>query len=368
MKVLMTVDTLGDVLQYAIELAEGLSTFGDEILLAITGTKPRRELPVLARGDASEPNYKVVWMDEACCDLTSRGEWLRVLERTWKPDIVHLNDLTVGDQAWSVPAVAVGHSCVWDWWAAVHKKTPSASWNPYRDMVVRSLRAVDAVVAGTRRTLAELEAIAGPFGRSRVINNGRRMPRLPVATKEAFILTHGPAADPAKNMDSLSGVASRLPWPIYVCGESDEASIGGTSFGSRLFPLGWLSPEASASWFSRASLFVLPAYYEATGMSILEAASSGCALVLGDIPSLREVWRDAALFVDPDDRTALHAAVLGLIKDQNLRIEYATRARTRAGRFGADKMAAEYRHFYLQLIADRPGRRGSNVVPSWGAM
>ena len=39
----------------------------------------------------------------------------------------------------------------------------------------------------------------------------------------------------------------------------------------------------------------------AFGFSVLEAALSGCALVLGDIPSLREIWGDAALFVPPDD-------------------------------------------------------------------
>ena len=34
----------------------------------------------------------------------------------------------------------------------------------------------------------------------------------------------------------------------------------------------------------------LPARYEPFGLSILEAALSGCALVLGDLPSLRELW------------------------------------------------------------------------------
>ena len=32
--------------------------------------------------------------------------------------------------------------------------------------------------------------------------------------------------------------------------------------------------------------------------------ASGCALVLGDLPSLREVWGDAALYVRPDDHAS----------------------------------------------------------------
>ena len=53
--------------------------------------------------------------------------------------------------------------------------------------------------------------------------------------------------------------------------------------------------------YGDASIFALPARYEPFGLSILEAALSGCALVLGDLPSLRELWTGAAMFVPPDD-------------------------------------------------------------------
>jgi glycogen(starch) synthase len=53
----------------------------------------------------------------------------------------------------------------------------------------------------------------------------------------------------------------------------------------------------------------LPARYEPFGLSVLEAALSGCALVLGDIASLREVWGGAACYVRPgDSRAAPRAA------------------------------------------------------------
>ena len=54
----------------------------------------------------------------------------------------------------------------------------------------------------------------------------------------------------------------------------------------------------------RAAIYALPARYEPFGLSILEAALSGCALVIGDIPSLREIWADAALFVPSDGHDA----------------------------------------------------------------
>ena len=46
-----------------------------------------------------------------------------------------------------------------------------------------------------------------------------------------------------------------------------------------------------------AAIFAAPAHYEPFGLGILEAAASGCALVLGDIASLRENWDGAAVFL-----------------------------------------------------------------------
>ena len=77
----------------------------------------------------------------------------------------------------------------------------------------------------------------------------------------------------------------------------------------------------------------------AFGLSALEAALSGCALVLGDIPSLREVWGDAALFVAPDDTDALAQALQGLIDRPAYRRELADRATKRAGLYTPRRMA-----------------------------
>ena len=67
---------------------------------------------------------------------------------------------------------------------------------------------------------------------------------------------------------------------------------------------------------ARASIYALPARYEPFGLSILEAALSGAALVLGDIPSLREVWGGRrASSSTPTTRPALAAgARQGLIE------------------------------------------------------
>ena len=79
-----------------------------------------------------------------------------------------------------------------------------------------------------------------------------------------------------------------------------------------------------------AAIFAAPARYEPFGLAILEAAAAGCALVLGDISSLRENWGGAALFVDPEDPPALQRRHHALIADPEERTRLAAAARDRA--------------------------------------
>jgi glycosyltransferase involved in cell wall biosynthesis len=113
--------------------------------------------------------------------------------------------------------------------------------------------------------------------------------------------------------------------------------------------LGELSNTALSSQMSTAAIYALPARYEPFGLSVLEAALCGCTLVLGDIPSLREVWGDAAVYVPPDDLVALRRALDALIADDAARARLAVAARMRAFGFGRDRMLAEYAQAYREL-------------------
>ncbi len=93
----------------------------------------------------------------------------------------------------------------------------------------------------------------------------------------------------------------------------------------------------------------MDARYEPFGLSVLEAALAGCALVLGDVPSLRELWDDAAVFVAPDDADALRGALAALIADARGRTRLAERAHERAGSYDTERMAAAYLALYSRL-------------------
>jgi glycosyltransferase involved in cell wall biosynthesis len=296
---------------------------------------------------------RLEWMDDPWADVDADGAWLRALEQETSPDVVHLNGYAHGALPWSAPVVVVGHSCVLSWWRAVHGEGAPASWQRYADAVTRGIRAADAVVAPSQAMLASLQAFYGPLRRAHVIPNGRaRGADLDGSrAKEPFIVTAGRLWDDAKNAAAVCAVAPCLPWPVAVAGDIEGpgrtlAECDGVR------RLGRLDAAQMAECMGRASIYALPARYEPFGLSALEAAQAGCALVLGDIRSLREIWGDAALFVAPDDRATLAATLRRLIDDQPLRAEMAHRARARAAAFTATRMADGYWHIYSELMGE----------------
>jgi glycosyltransferase involved in cell wall biosynthesis len=364
MKVLLTTDTVGGVWTYALELSRALARHDVQIALATMGAP----LSPSQRADASRlPNvtlfesaYKLEWMQDPWDDVRQAGDWLLDIERQFSPDLIHLNGYAHGALPWQAPVVVVAHSCVLSWWQAVKGTDAPPSWNRYRDQVTRGLRAADVVVAPSREMLQAAEHHYGPFRQSRVIYNARSPELFSAPTaKELFVFTAGRVWDEAKNLSALTAIAPQLPWPAYVAGE-DTHPDGRRAATENVRMLGKLNPDDLAPWFSRAAIYALPARYEPFGLTILEAALSGCALVLGDIPSLREIWNDAATFVPPDNANALARAIGLLAADPLKRATMAARAQTRAAEFSPDRMAREYLDLYLEMI-DFPNRRTDHL-------
>jgi len=167
-------------------------------------------------------------------------------------------------------------------------------------------------------------------------------------------LSAGRLWDAAKNIERVAEIASELPWAVLVAGDfhhPDDRAIDPAVIKNCRW-LGSLSESPLRQWFAAASIYALPALYEPFGYTPLEAALSGCALVLGDIESLREIWRDAAVFIDPNDSRALKSALLELIRDEEYRREMAHRARQRALDFTSARMAHEYFEAYVDLLSE----------------
>ncbi len=85
-------------------------------------------------------------------------------------------------------------------------------------------------------------------------------------------------------------------------------------------------------------MFASPALYEPFGLGVLEAAQSGMALVLSDIPTFRELWDGAALFVAPSEDDELLRALARLLDDPAMAARYGALARERARSYTVEAM------------------------------
>ena len=354
----MTADTLGGVFTYAIELARALAGHGVRVALATMGgplgASQRREAEAVPGLTVIESDYRLEWMDDPWEDLSRAGAWLLGLEQRIRPEIVHVNGFVHAALPFRAPTVAVAHSCVLSWWSAVRGEEAPPRYDRYRQEVRAGLAAAGAVIAPTRAMLDAAARYHGPFERSFVIPNAAQAGPRGAVPKENLVLSAGRLWDDAKNVAALGHVAARLPWPVVALGSDEHPDQGRRSIpGVRA--LGVLGRAEVTAWMARAAIYALPARYEPFGLSALEAALEGCALVLGDVPSLREVWGDAALFVDPEDPGALERALHLLIEDGDLRRARALAARTRALAYTPERMVLRYLEVYDELLE---GARG----------
>ncbi len=361
MHILMTTDTVGGVWTYSLELAQALQAHDVKISLATMGAPltddQRQDAESLANVELLESDFALEWMDDPWDDVAAAGAWLQKLARQRHIDLVHLNQFAFGAIRWEVPCLVVGHSCVLSWHQGVKQTQAGPEWDVYRAVVQNGLQGAQMVVAPTCAMLDALEHHYGPLPAGRAILNGRRSTYGLPLPKQEVVLAAGRLWDEAKNVAAVVAAATHLPWTVQVAGiprpgsldaDENENPYPGVEF------LGRLSAAEMEDAFSRATIYALPARYEPFGLTPLEAALAGCALVLGDIPTLREVWGEAALFVPPEDPAALRGALAELIADADLRLEWVTKSTARARQLGEGQMADGYYQVYRELLGQLP--------------
>lgn len=151
----------------------------------------------------------------------------------------------------------------------------------------------------------------------------------------------------------LDAAAAALPVPVFVAGSLAGSETSAPAAFPRVRLLGALRRSQLAQWMRDAAIYAAPALYEPFGASILEAAAAGCTLVLGNIPSLRELWGGAAVFVDPRDSRSLARAIEQLLEDGARCQALSARAVARARTYGAELMALRYVSLYRSLLGQR---------------
>lgn len=351
--VLMTADAVGGVWRYALDLARGLAAHGVRTTLALAGPEPG----AAQRGEAAgvpglalvSPGLALDWTAAEAAEVTAAGERLAALAAELRPDLIHLNSPAYAAAArFEAPVLGVAHSCVATWWAAVRGGEAPEDFRWRTELAARGYRACGLVLAPSR-AFAEATALAYGLPLPVVVHNGRRnLGAGASAGPGGFAFTAGRLWDDGKNLGVLDAAAARLELPVYAAGPA-LAPHGDARRFSALRLLGVLDEAAVAGWLASRPIFVSTALYEPFGLAVLEAAQAGCALVLSDIPTFRELWDGAALFVDPRDPAGLARAIAGLSADPARRGRLGAAAAARAERFTVEAMTLGVLSAYARL-------------------
>lgn len=361
MRLLLTADAVGGVWQYATDLARALGGMGVETVLVVTGPSPT---PAQVADATALPATRLIdtglaldWLAASAEEIHAGSRRLAALAADAGADIVQLNAPALAAGArFPCPVVAVAHSSLATWWAAVEGGSPPADF-AWRDRLTREgLIAADLVVAPTyAHARATAQAHELPFEPVAVHNGRTPLAGTATTALAPHAFTAGRLWDRGKNLATLDRAAAHVP--ILAAGPMAGPHGEQAAF-DHLTPLGWLDDAALAAHLAARPVFVSAACYEPFGLAVLEAAQSGCPLVLADIASFRELWEGAASFIPADDADAFAAAVAALLADPAARQAAGERARTRAARYTIDAMAAVMMHHYRDLLG-RAGQRSA---------
>jgi glycogen synthase len=336
LKILMTTDAAGGVWQYSLDLSAGLTGRGAEVTLAVMGPRPsdaqRGQARAIPGIEIFEGDYALEWMPQPWSDVDAAGPWLLNLQTRCSADVIHLNGYSHAALTWNRPVVSVAHSCVFSWWRAVHGCSPPPEWIEYQTRVTRGLSAASAIVAPTAAMADNLRLdYPDAVKQARVIHNFSRAPRRGDVKKEPLLLAAGRVWDEAKNLRMLAELRSSLEWELRIAdGTVSHAQLLGE--------------------MARASIFVHPALYEPFGLSVLEAARAGCCLLLADIPSLRELWQGAAVFIDPKSPGTWIREMNRLADDTAECTRLGQLAQIHSRRYEGDRAIQQYWELYQELM------------------
>lgn len=242
----------------------------------------------------------------------------------------------------------------------------------YRWNLKRAL-AADAVLTVSEASRQDItRTLHVEQGHIRVVQNGidfephaDRAPLDRLGIRGPYVLYAG-SFEPRKNLDrALAAFADlvRQGFPHRLIAVVERTSghaarsfakLEALRLGDMVMLLHSLDDSTLRSLYTHADALLFPSLAEGFGYPPLQAASCGVAVVASDLPAIREVMSEAAVYVNPLDTEAMALALGSLLKDAGRRRDLATLGLERVRLFNQSAWADAHLDVYKEL-AGRPG-------------
>ena len=319
-RILMTTEPAGDFWHYCLELSRGLSALHIETVLAMLGEPQPAHFELVGNIRGAKLVDMGLSLDWAAADAPSvinAGKAVADLAEQCGADLVQLNrPALAAGTLFTVPIVAAQHSCVATRWEALRAETLPSEYAWRTTLLRHGLNASDIVVTSTAAFAEVTRRAYGLSDLPRAVHIGRAPLKLPGSA----------ATHPLRRSDSAA---------ILFDHECDRETLDESELASRL---------------AARPVFVSTALYEPFGLAVLEAAAAACPLILSDIPTFRELWDGAAIFVPPHDEERFRREIAALAGDDLTRQAMGMAAEQRAARYTREAMAAQMANIYRGLL------------------
>jgi glycogen(starch) synthase len=284
------------------------------------------------------------------------------LARTWRPSVIHMHTSWLWPIAEAIraacgaPIVFTVHSldrAEYEWGGFV------SQWEPQEAVI----NAVDRVIAISESERAlMLQYCPAVARRVRIVGNG--IDDTPFARAAAIRPRMGPPllmfSGRFVDRKGIGEMLAGLPRVLEAAPGARAVLVGGHGgaeemenrwltgtlrhYRATVRFTGWLSPENTARWYSKADVLIVPSWYEPFGMVILEGMLYGLAIAAAAVGGPAEILEHetTGLFFPARDVDGLVTAVSRLIHDARLRC-----------RLGAAAAAEVRRRWLWPALVDR---------------
>ncbi len=111
--------------------------------------------------------------------------------------------------------------------------------------------------------------------------------------------------DPNKNFKWIAEAAKKNPDQNFVIAGGMNAKVFSNNFmfdiPNNLKFIGYVTDAEAKALMQNCKAFLFPSFYEGFGIPPLEAMSTGCPVVVSDIPVMHEIFGDSVRYVDPSE-------------------------------------------------------------------
>jgi glycosyltransferase involved in cell wall biosynthesis len=258
----------------------------------------------------------------------------------------------------SWPRVITVHDLYFDVTPQYYRRRHRLWWNIFFPVALRAATKILCVSNSTREDLRHYHS--RQFGKTIVVHNANTLQGSIRSTNETIglpsIEDDAPYAifvgniSPNKNPACLAAALKILeqrgrPLTVFHVGRDEVRLLAQSMVDAGLAhpvrSLGILSDDALVAAYGRARFMISTSTHEGFCLPILEAQSCGTPVICSDIPVLREVAGDAAIFFDPNNPATLADCIDQIIDQPDLGHRLAEAGLQNSARFSWAQAAIE---------------------------